>query len=271
ECFYDTKPLEEIGITGKVKNIKLYIQSVQKNRKNIIEREPRFGFYYEFDKLGRARSNFIYDTIELVKENKSVIDKNQKNHVFFSKNGVIEREVRDGGTVTDLYDRNGNLVETVMNNAANTLTGGEDMLYDITEYTYDKNNKILRKTDYWPTRNRDSLKVEAITKNKLDESGNIVEMEVISGPQKLITRYEYDDRNNPVYISNADQSITREYDENNELEKLKIHQRWERRSLNIRIKKSFQKSIPMMAGGIKAWRTLTSVTKKRTGFFVVLM
>ena len=24
ECFYDTKPLEEIGITGKVKNIKLY-------------------------------------------------------------------------------------------------------------------------------------------------------------------------------------------------------------------------------------------------------
>ena len=24
ECFYDTKTLEEIGITGKVKNIKLY-------------------------------------------------------------------------------------------------------------------------------------------------------------------------------------------------------------------------------------------------------
>lgn len=45
EHFYNTKDVKEIGLAGRVKNIKLYIQSVKRISNKIIEREPQFGFF----------------------------------------------------------------------------------------------------------------------------------------------------------------------------------------------------------------------------------
>lgn len=216
ENFYDTKNVMEVGLIGRVKNIKLYIQSAKKNSKNVIEREPQFGFFYEFDKLGRVQSNFIYDTIEQVKKSKSIINKKQKNYIFYNKAGVIEKEVRDGGTVTDYYDSNGNIIESVIAYPEN------DIAYQLTAYTYDKNNKILQKTEYWQTTKRDSLTIQSITKNELDEKENILKSNVVNGPRKYTTTYDYDGNNNPISISNPMQNITMEYDEKNSLEKIEI-------------------------------------------------
>lgn len=72
-----------------------------------------------------------------MKRSRSIIDKKQKNYIFYNKSGVIEKGVREGGTVTDFYDRNGNLTETIITYPEN------DVVYDLTAYVYDDNNMIL--------------------------------------------------------------------------------------------------------------------------------
>lgn len=214
---YDTKNLKELGLTAKVKNIKLYLQSVEKNSKNVLEKAPEFGAFYEFDKSGRAQASYVYDDIDELKKSKATIDKKKKSYVFYNKNGVIEKEIRDAGTTTDIYDKNGNVIETIIDNTANTTEPDKDSIYGLIKYVYDKSNKILQQTEYEKTTNRDSLTIYSITNNKLDEKGNIVENETIIGKRKFRTSFEYDNNNNQTAISNNGQNVAMEYDANNSL------------------------------------------------------
>lgn len=198
---------ERENLIGKVKSLKQYKANVTDIEKGETERpivefkkeftKSGYIFYEEhFDNFGKLQqyTKNIYDKngfrIESITENFVMPMKTVEKAVFDT---IIKKQISTHAIFNDSikfdaffkYDENGNLIESIsIENADTTI--------DRLEYEYDNNKNIILKKQIQRV---DSDIYEYFSENKYNQEGNLVELTFKSDFAETKSAYDYDKKN----------------------------------------------------------------------------
>ncbi len=206
----------DIGFKEKVKSVKVVFQEIKKDSKIAIQ-DAINGYLINFDENSLPSTYYKYKNISDFYDKNLNVEKVNQNKLIFNSKKVLEKHVKSQDWSEDLFDKNGNLIESsnkyiqeiaykisdsILDNPKKEITD-----FDLKKYVYNKQNKIIEQIDYEKTFDKTKLIVGLTTKNKYNPNGKIIESEIIEptilpNSKRNITNYVYNVNNQLTNISN---------------------------------------------------------------------
>jgi hypothetical protein len=223
----------DIGLKEKAKTVKVVFQEIKNDTKTAIE-DAIVGYFINFDENTLPTTYYKYKTTNQFFDKSFFVDKINQNSLIFNSKKIIEKHIKTQDLTEDLFDKNGNLIETSKKYIQEVVTKISDSLLDIPKkeifdfnlikYTYNKQNKIIEQIEYEKTFDKTKLIASTITKNKYNPSGKVIESEIIEpantvSTKRNITNYSYNPNNQLVSVINkiTESSSTFKYNPKKEL------------------------------------------------------
>ena len=211
-----------IGLQGKVKTVKTIFQEI-KTDNNIVSKSPingnLIGYIENYNEKGSPSTYYQYQSFDQFNNKDFTAKDSEKNLIIFNKKNILEKHIHTQDGITELYDKNGNLIisENKYSNSNvndSIKTNNKIIDYNIRKYKYNKSEKIIEQIDYETTFDKKVLNVYVTTRNKYNPVGKIIESEVIEElnknskiKNKTFYKYYPDNRiksiSNPLFETNT--------------------------------------------------------------------